>query len=54
MRLLIGTGTPKEAAARARAFLIVAHRDDALAVVVFALDEPGLGILAVNVTAEPT
>src|SRR5512143_946448 len=54
MRHLIGAGTPKEAAARGRVFLIVAHRDDALAVVVFALDETGLGILAVNLTAEPT
>src|SRR5512143_1251754 len=35
MRHLIGAGTPKEAAARGRVFLIVAHRDDALAVVRF-------------------
>ena len=54
MRLLIGAGPPKEAAARGRAFLIVAHRNDALAVVIFALDQTGLGILAVIVTAEPT
>ena len=54
MRLLIGAGTPKEAAARGRAFLLVAHGDDTLAIVIFALDEAGLGILVVIVTAAPT
>jgi transposase len=54
MRLLIGAGTPKQAAARGRAFLLVAHGDHTLAIVVFALDHAGLGILAVIVTAEPT
>jgi len=54
MRLLIGAGTPKEAAARGRAFLVVNYRDDTLAIVIFALDEAVLGILVVIVTAEPT
>ena len=54
MRHLIGAGTPKEAAARDRAFLLVAHGDHTLAIVVFALEKAGLGILAVIVTAEPT
>ena len=54
MRQLIGAGTPKEAAARGRAFLFVVYRDDTLAIVLFALDEAGLGILVVTVTADPT
>src|SRR5512134_1922066 len=53
MRLLIGVGTPKEAAARGRAFLFVKYRDDTLAIVVLFLDEAGPGILPVTVTAEP-
>ena len=51
MRLLIGAGTPKEAAARA--FLFVNYRDDTLAIVIFALDQAGLGILVVIVATEP-
>jgi hypothetical protein len=54
MRHLIGAGTPKEAAARGRVLLFVAHRHDTLAIVIFALDEAGLGILVVTVTAKPT
>ena len=54
MRLLIGAGTPKEAAARGRAFLFVNYRDDTLAIVVLFLDEADAGILVVTVTAEPT
>ena len=53
MRLLIGAGTPKEAAARGRAFLFVNCRDDTLAIVIFALDQAGLGILVVIVATEP-
>ena len=52
MRLLIGAGTPKEAA-RGRAFLFVNYRDDTLAIVIFALDQAGLGILVVIVATEP-
>jgi len=54
MRLLIGAGTPKEAAARGRAFLLVAYGDHALAIFILTLDEAGRGILAVIVVAEPT
>jgi transposase len=54
MRLLIGAGTPKEAAAHGRAFLFVNYRDDTLAILVIFLDEAGPGILVVTVTAEPT
>jgi transposase len=54
MRLLIGAGTPKEAAARGRMFLLVTHGDHALAIFIFAPDEAGRGILAVIVAIEPT
>ena len=54
MRLLIGAGTPKEVAARRRAFLLVTYGDHALAIFILALDEAGLGILVVIVVAEPT
>jgi transposase len=54
MRLLIGAGTPKEAAARGRAFLLVAFGGHTLAIVIFALDEASLGTLVVIVTAETT
>ncbi len=54
MRLLIGAGTPKEAAARGRAFLFLNYRDNTLAIVVLFLDEAGPGILVVTVTAELT
>ena len=51
MRLLIGAGTPKEAAARGRAFLFVNYRHDTLAIVVLFLDEADAGILVATVTA---
>jgi hypothetical protein len=54
MRLLTGTGTPKEAAARGQAFLLVDYGDHALAIFIFAPDEAGRGILAVIVATEPT
>ena len=54
MPLLIGAGTPKEAAARDRAFLLVNYHDDSLAIVVLFLDEAGLGLLVVTVTSGPT
>jgi hypothetical protein len=54
MRLLIGAGTPKEAAAHGRAFLFVAYGDHTLAIFIFAIDEAGLGIFVGIVTAEPT
>jgi DDE family transposase len=53
MRFLIGAVTPKEAAARGRAFLFANYRDDTLAIVIFALDQAGLGILVVIVATEP-
>ena len=54
MRLLIGAGTPKEAAARGRAFLVIVPTENTLSIVIYALDQTGLGILVIAVTAEPT
>lgn len=54
MRHLIGAGTPKEAAARGRAFLIIVRTGNTLLIVLYALDQTGLGILVIAVTAEPT
>jgi transposase len=54
MRLLIGAGTPKEAAARGRAFLFANYHDDSLAIVVLFLDEADPGLLVVTVTSGPT
>ena len=54
MRLLIGAGTPKEAAARGQAFLFVSYRDETLTIVVLARDEADLGILVVTINAKPT
>jgi transposase len=54
MRHLIGAGTPKEAAARGRAFLVIVRTENTLLSVIYALDQTGLGILVIAVTAEPT
>jgi hypothetical protein len=54
MRHLIGAGTPKEAAARGRAFLVIVPTENTLSIVLCALDQTGLGILVIAVTAEPT
>ena len=53
MRHLIGAGTPKEAAARGRALLLVVHSNDILAIVIVvnadAEGAPGFGILIIAV-----
>ena len=58
MRLLIGAGTPKEAAARGRVFLLVVHSEEILAMVLFGIpdadDGRDFGVLIVAVTANPT
>jgi hypothetical protein len=55
MRLLIGAGTPKEAAARGRVLLVVVHSEEILAMVLFAVPntngEGDFGILIIAVTA---
>lgn len=54
MRHLAGAGTPKEAAARGRVFLVVLGTPNTLAIIVFAATETGCGILAIIVTADPS
>ena len=60
MRHLIGAGTPKETAARGRALLVIVRTENTLSIVIYALDQTGLGILGIlgilviAVTAEPT
>ena len=54
MRLLIGAGTPKEAAARGRAFLVIVRTQNTLSIVIYALDQTGFAILVIAVTTEPT
>ena len=57
MRQLIGAGTPKEAAARGRVLLFVAHGEEILAMLLFAVpDADGrgdFGLLIVAVTTNP-
>ena len=52
MRLLIGAGTPKEAPARGKLLLLVVHMGETAVFVTLALDEAGLGILVVIVSAD--
>jgi hypothetical protein len=54
MCLLIGAGTPKEATARGWAFLVIVPTKNTLSIVIYALDQTGLGILVIAVTAKPT
>jgi NnrS protein/Transposase DDE domain len=54
MRLLIGAGTPKQAATRGQLLLFVVPGDHTVAIALFARDEAGLGILVVTITAIPT
>lgn len=53
MRLLIGAGTPKEAAARGKRLLLVAQTAETAVFVILAIDEAGLGILAMIVSTDP-
>ena len=53
MRLLIGAGTPKEAAARGKRLLLVIQTAKMAVFVILAIDEAGLGILVVIVSADP-
>jgi hypothetical protein len=50
MRLLIGAGTPKEAAARGRAFLFAVHARNTLVIGIIAVADADFGILIVTVT----
>ena len=53
MRLLIGAGTPRQAAARAFADLFVVYTAEAVAIILVAAPRDGLAILVVAVAADP-
>jgi transposase len=53
MRLLIGAGTPKEAAARGKLLLLVLLSENSTAIFVLASDGGSLGIQVVTVSADP-
>ena len=53
MRLLIGAGTPREAAARARAHLCFVCTAKAAAIILVAASGDGFAILVVTVAADP-
>ena len=52
MRLLIGAGTPREAAARGLAYLFFVYTEEAAAIILVAPSPNGFAILAVAVTAD--
>ena len=53
MRLLIGAGTPRQAAARAFAYLFVVYTAEAAAIILVAAPRDGLAILVVAVASDP-
>jgi hypothetical protein len=53
MRLLIGAGTPREAAARALAYLFFVCTEKAAAIILVAASRDGFAILVVAVAADP-
>jgi len=53
MRLLIGAGTPREAAARGLAYLFFVDTEDAVAIILVAASPDGFAVLVVAVTADP-
>jgi transposase len=53
MRLLIGAGTPREAAARGLAYLFFVDTEDAVAIILVAASPYGFAVLVVAVTADP-
>ena len=53
MRLLIGAGTPREAAACGRAYLLFVHTEQTAAIVLIAVSPDGFAILVMAVTADP-
>jgi len=53
MRLLIGAGTPKETAARSRAYLLFLYTEQAVAIILVAASPDGFAIQAMAVLAEP-
>lgn len=53
MRLLIGAGTPREAAARALTRLLFVYTEQAAAIILVAASPDGVAILVMAVTADP-
>ena len=53
MRLLIGAGTPKETAARSRAYLLFLYTEQAVAIIPCRRIPDGFAIQAMAVLAEP-
>jgi hypothetical protein len=53
MRLLIGAGTPREAAARALACLLFFSTEETVAIVLLAASREGFAVLIVAVTVDP-
>ena len=53
MRLLIGAGTPREAAARALAYLLFVHTEQTAAIILITVSPDGFAILVIAVTADP-
>ena len=53
MRLLIGAGTPKETAARSRAYLLFLYTEPEVAIILVAASPDGFAIQAMAVLAEP-
>jgi transposase len=53
MRLLTGAGTPREAAARALAYLFVAYTEEAVAIILVAAACDGSAVVVMVVTADP-
>ncbi|HEY8816434.1 MAG TPA: transposase [Candidatus Dormibacteraeota bacterium] len=53
MRLLIGAGTPREAAARGLAYLFFVDTEDAVAIILVAASPYGFAVLVVAVTVDP-
>jgi transposase len=53
MRLLIGAGTPREAAARALAYLFFIDAEEPLAIILVAVSPDGVAILVMTVAADP-
>ena len=53
MRLLIGAGTPREAAAQGKLLLLVVQTAETTVIVILAIDDAGLGILVVIVSTDP-
>jgi len=53
MRLPIGPGTPREAAARDLAYLFFVYTKDAAAIILVAASREGVAVLVIAVVADP-